>query len=38
VLPTLTGLGHANIGTTEIYTHLTPDHVRRAHQKSHPRA
>lgn len=31
-------LGHANIGTTEIYTHLTPDHVRRAHQKSHPRA
>lgn len=31
-------LGHANIGTTEIYTHLTADHVRRAHQKSHPRA
>lgn len=31
-------LGHANIGTTEIYTHLSPDHVRRAHQKSHPRA
>jgi integrase/recombinase XerD len=31
-------LGHANIGTTEIYTHLTPDHVRRAHRKAHPRA
>jgi integrase/recombinase XerD len=30
-------LGHANIATTEIYTHLTPDHVRRAHRKSHPR-
>jgi integrase/recombinase XerD len=31
-------LGHANIATTEIYTHLSSDHVRRAHQKSHPRA
>jgi integrase/recombinase XerD len=31
-------LGHANIATTEIYTHLTADHVRRAHQKAHPRA
>jgi integrase/recombinase XerD len=31
-------LGHANIATTEIYTHLTPDHVRRAHRKAHPRA
>jgi integrase/recombinase XerD len=30
-------LGHANIATTEIYTHLTPDHVRRAHRKAHPR-
>jgi integrase/recombinase XerD len=31
-------LGHANIATTEIYTHLTPDHVRQAHRRSHPRA
>ena len=31
-------LGHANIVTTEVYTHLSPDHVRRAHQKAHPRA
>jgi integrase/recombinase XerD len=30
-------LGHANIATTEIYTHVAPDHVRRAHQKAHPR-
>jgi len=31
-------LGHSNIATTEIYTHVAPDHVRRAHQRSHPRA
>ena len=31
-------LGHAHIATTEIYTHLTPDHVRRAHRRAHPRA
>jgi integrase/recombinase XerD len=31
-------LGHADLGTTEIYTHLTQDHVRAAHAKSHPRA
>jgi site-specific recombinase XerD len=31
-------LGHANIATTEIYTHVAPGHVRRAHQKAHPRA
>jgi integrase/recombinase XerD len=31
-------LGHANIATTEIYTHVAPDHVRRAYRKSHPRA
>jgi integrase/recombinase XerD len=31
-------LGHANIATTEIYTHVAPDHVIRAHQKAHPRA
>jgi len=31
-------LGHASLTTTEIYTHVAPDHVRRAHQKSHPRA
>jgi integrase/recombinase XerD len=31
-------LGHANIATTEVYTHVAPDHVRRTHRKSHPRA
>lgn len=31
-------LGHANIVTTEIYTHVAPGHVRKAHQKAHPRA
>lgn len=31
-------LGHADLGTTEIYTHVTVDHVRRVHAKSHPRA
>jgi integrase/recombinase XerD len=31
-------LGHANISTTQVYTHLTTEHVRRAYDKSHPRA
>lgn len=31
-------LGHASITTTEIYTHVGRDHVKRAHQRSHPRA
>jgi len=31
-------LGHANISTTQVYTHLTTEHIRRAYQKSHPRA
>ncbi len=28
-------LGHADIGTTEIYTHVTRDHLRERH-KRHP--
>ena len=31
-------LGHANIATTEVYTHVTRDHVRLAHSRAHPRA
>ncbi|HEX4516239.1 MAG TPA: site-specific tyrosine recombinase XerD [Polyangiaceae bacterium] len=31
-------LGHADLGTTEIYTHVAQDHVHAAHKRSHPRA
>ncbi|OGN99913.1 MAG: site-specific tyrosine recombinase XerD [Chloroflexi bacterium RBG_13_51_52] len=31
-------LGHANISTTQVYTHLTTEQVRRTYDKSHPRA
>ena len=31
-------LGHANISTTQIYTRLTSEHIRRTYDKSHPRA
>jgi integrase/recombinase XerD len=31
-------LGHANIATTEIYTHVADDHVRAAYKRAHPRA
>jgi integrase/recombinase XerD len=31
-------LGHADISTTEIYTHLADDHVRAAYRKAHPRS
>ena len=31
-------LGHADLGTTEIYTHIAYDDVRRAFDKAHPRA
>lgn len=30
-------LGHADLGTTEIYTAVARDHVRAAHKRSHPR-
>lgn len=31
-------LGHADLATTEIYTHVAQDHIRAAHTRAHPRA
>lgn len=31
-------LGHASINTTQTYTHVTRTHLRRAYERTHPRA
>ncbi len=31
-------LGHASVGTTQLYTRVTPEHLRQAYEAAHPRA
>ena len=31
-------LGHADVGTTQVYTHVAPGRLREVHRKFHPRA
>lgn len=31
-------LGHKNLATTQVYTHLAAEHLRKVYEKAHPRA